>query len=249
MPHRSAFIPPASSPLPYGFFTRQHQPRPPIPSPGPVPKRLCQLPLPPPPSLRLRPLPPPPSPPPSRRRRHERGGVGRGRGGPVERHEHIVVPGPEEEADRELAPGGARLRLPRLGAEALRPADDVAVVGRAVEVLDAHAQVERASEGLHLRLVRIKVWVWVRVKVKASVRVGVIGQGQGSGLGSVASGKGEDQGGSAHLRLVGLDPHRLHFARAEGFEAYPLRHHVLVGLPIALQVRKQVVVVVVVVSM
>ena len=71
------------------------------------------------------PPPPPPPPPPSRRRRHERGVVGRGGGGPVARHEHVVVAGLEEEADRELAPARAGVRLPRLGAQALGPTDDV----------------------------------------------------------------------------------------------------------------------------
>ena len=108
-------------------------PHPPIPSPNL--KRDCPLPL----SHRCRtptrhlcvnsasplPPPPPPPPPPSRRRRHERGVVGRGGGGPVARHEHVVVAGPEEEADRELAPARAGVRLPRLGAQALGPTDDV----------------------------------------------------------------------------------------------------------------------------
>jgi len=104
-------------------------PHPPIPSPNP--KRHRPLPL----SHRCRtrhlcvnsasPMPPPPPRPPSRRRRHERGVVGRGGGGPVARHEHVVVAGPEEEADRELAPARAGVRLPRLGAQALGPTDDV----------------------------------------------------------------------------------------------------------------------------
>ena len=65
------------------------------------------------------------------------------------------------------------------------------VVGGAVEVLDAHAEVESAREGLH-------------------------------------------------LRLVSLDAHRLHLARAEGLEAHALGHDVLVGLPVALHARGHV---------
>ena len=105
VPEPEARLPPASQPLSHRCRTST--------------RHLCvnsASPLPP---------PPPPPPPPSRRRRHERGVVGRGGGGPVARHEHVVVAGPEEEADRELAPARAGVRLPRLGAQALGPTDDV----------------------------------------------------------------------------------------------------------------------------
>ena len=99
-------------------------------------------------------------------------------------------------------------------------ADGVPVVGGAVEVLDAHAEVESTREGLHLRLVSLDAHRLHLASAEGGVRVRVrVRVGLGVGL---------------------VDAHRPHLARAEGLEAHALGHDVLVGLPVALHAREHV---------